>query len=64
MRLPELAELLERLGAEGPDPLYRGDVAAAASEYFPAGRFVNRYSPLPLVRAEVFKFELSRCSGR
>ena len=25
----ELAETLERLGSEGPDPFYRGDIAAA-----------------------------------
>src|SRR3954447_23483351 len=33
IRFPELAALLERLGAEGPAPLYTGDVAAAASDY-------------------------------
>jgi gamma-glutamyltranspeptidase/glutathione hydrolase len=33
VRFPELAELLERVGAEGPAPLYTGDVAAAASDY-------------------------------
>jgi gamma-glutamyltranspeptidase / glutathione hydrolase len=33
LRFPELGDLLERLGAEGPDPLYTGDVAAAASDY-------------------------------
>src|SRR3954471_7967015 len=31
VRFPELAELLERVGAEGPAPLYTGDVAGAAS---------------------------------
>ena len=31
--LPELGDLLERLGAEGPDFLYRGDVAAAVSDW-------------------------------
>jgi len=30
---PELAELLDRLGAEGPDFLYRGDVARAVAEW-------------------------------
>ncbi len=33
IRLPELGDLLERLGAEGPDFLYDGDVAAAVSEW-------------------------------
>ncbi len=33
IRLPELGHLLERLGAEGPDFLYSGDVAAAASDW-------------------------------
>jgi gamma-glutamyltranspeptidase/glutathione hydrolase len=29
IRFPELAETLERLGAEGPEPFYRGDIAGA-----------------------------------
>ena len=33
LRLPELADLLERVGAEGPGFVYRGDVAAALSEW-------------------------------
>ncbi len=33
IRLPELGDLLERLGADGPDFLYRGDVAAAVSDW-------------------------------
>jgi gamma-glutamyltranspeptidase / glutathione hydrolase len=33
MRLPELGDLLERLGAEGPGFLYTGDAARAASEW-------------------------------
>ena len=33
IRLPELGEVLDRLGAEGPAFLYTGDVAEAASEY-------------------------------
>jgi len=33
VRLPELADLLERLGAEGPRFLYTGDVAAAVSDW-------------------------------
>ena len=32
-RMPELGDLLERLGAEGPRFLYRGDVARACSEW-------------------------------
>ena len=31
--LPELGDLLERLGAEGPGFLYSGDVAAAVSDW-------------------------------
>ena len=33
IRLPELGDLLDRLGGEGPDFLYRGDVAAAACDW-------------------------------
>ena len=33
IRLPELGGLLERLGTEGPGFLYKGDVAAAASDW-------------------------------
>src|ERR687893_2650541 len=33
IRLPELGDLLDRLGAEGPGFLYSGDVAAAASDW-------------------------------
>src|SRR5215207_5706241 len=32
-RFPELATALERYGAEGPDPFYRGEVAAAISDF-------------------------------
>ena len=32
-RFPELADALERFGAEGAEPFYRGDVAAAISEF-------------------------------
>ncbi len=32
-RNPELAEALERLGREGPDPFYSGDIAAAVIEW-------------------------------
>ncbi len=33
IRLPELGDLLERLGAEGPDFLYTGDVAAEVCDW-------------------------------
>ena len=33
IRFPELADLLDRLGAEGPEFLYGGDVAAACSDW-------------------------------
>ena len=33
VRFPELGDLLERLGEEGPDFLYTGDVAAAVSDW-------------------------------
>jgi gamma-glutamyltranspeptidase/glutathione hydrolase len=33
VRLPELGDLLERLGAEGPAYLYTGDVAATVADY-------------------------------
>ncbi len=33
VRLPEVGDLLERLGAEGPDFLYEGDVASAVSAW-------------------------------
>ena len=33
IRLPELGDLLERLGAEGPDFLYTGDAGRAAAEW-------------------------------
>jgi gamma-glutamyltranspeptidase/glutathione hydrolase len=33
MRDPELADALERLGAEGCDPFYTGEIAAAVSEW-------------------------------
>lgn len=32
VRIPELAETIERLGREGPEPFYRGDIAAAIAE--------------------------------
>jgi gamma-glutamyltranspeptidase/glutathione hydrolase len=33
VRQPELADALERLGAEGPEPFYRGDIAAAIVDW-------------------------------
>src|SRR5947209_2119191 len=33
IRLPEVGDLIERLGAEGPDFLYRGETAAAISDW-------------------------------
>jgi gamma-glutamyltranspeptidase / glutathione hydrolase len=36
VRQPELADALERLGAEGPGPFYRGDIAAAIAEWLAA----------------------------
>jgi gamma-glutamyltranspeptidase/glutathione hydrolase len=59
IRLPELGDLLERLGSEGPDFLYRGDVARAVSEWvLDRGGLITRedlasYRPIerPPVRA-------------
>ena len=36
VRQPELADALERLGAEGPAPFYTGDIAAAIVEWLAA----------------------------
>ncbi len=36
IRQPELGDALERLGSEGPDPLYSGDLAAAIVEWISA----------------------------
>ncbi|HEX3909910.1 MAG TPA: gamma-glutamyltransferase [Solirubrobacteraceae bacterium] len=33
LRNPELGDALTRLGAEGPDPFYRGDIAAAVADW-------------------------------
>ena len=35
-RFPELAEELERFGAEGVEPFYRGEVAALIAEFVAA----------------------------
>ena len=32
-RFPELGDALERLGAEGAEPFYRGEIAAAISDW-------------------------------
>lgn len=37
VRLPELADTIDRFGAEGARPFYEGDIAAAISEYVCAG---------------------------
>ena len=36
VRQPELGDALERLGAEGPDPFYTGDIGAAIAEWVTA----------------------------
>jgi gamma-glutamyltranspeptidase / glutathione hydrolase len=36
LRNPELGDALERLGAEGAEPFYRGDIAAAACDWLAA----------------------------
>ncbi len=36
IRLPELADALERLGTEGPAPFYTGDIAAATADWVAA----------------------------
>ncbi len=33
LRMPDLADALERFGAEGPEPFYRGDIAAAVADF-------------------------------
>jgi gamma-glutamyltranspeptidase/glutathione hydrolase len=33
LRMPELAETIERYGEEGPEPFYRGELAAAIADY-------------------------------
>ena len=59
LRDPELGEALDRLGADGPDPFYTGDVAAAVREWVAAhggaitGTDLDAYAavPRPPVRA-------------
>jgi gamma-glutamyltranspeptidase/glutathione hydrolase len=58
IRLPELADLLDRLGAEGPAFLYTGDVAAAVSDWvLERGGLVTRED---LARYEVIEREPAR----
>jgi gamma-glutamyltranspeptidase/glutathione hydrolase len=49
-RFPELAEALERFGAEGAGPFYRGEVAAALSEF--VGRGGGTLGPTDLATYE------------
>jgi gamma-glutamyltranspeptidase/glutathione hydrolase len=59
---PELGDLLERLGAEGPGFLYRGDVAHASSEWVLArGGLLTRED---LARYEVIEREPARVRYR
>ncbi len=37
LRCPELGDTIERLGAEGSDPFYRGDIATAVVDWVAAG---------------------------
>ncbi|MGH3993724.1 MAG: gamma-glutamyltransferase, partial [Pseudonocardiaceae bacterium] len=61
-RFPELGDLLERLGAEGPGFLYSGDVAAAASDWvLERGGLLSRED---LERYEVIEREPARVSYR
>jgi gamma-glutamyltranspeptidase/glutathione hydrolase len=62
IRLPELGDLLERLGAEGPGFLYDGDVAAAASDWvLERGGLLSRED---LASYEVVEREPARVSYR
>ena len=61
-RFPELGDLLERLGEEGPAFLYTGDVAAAASEWvLERGGLLTRED---LSRYEVVEREPARVGYR
>jgi gamma-glutamyltranspeptidase / glutathione hydrolase len=61
-RFPELGDLLDRLGAEGPDFLYSGDVAKASSDWVIArGGLLSRED---LVAYEVIEREPARVRYR
>jgi gamma-glutamyltranspeptidase / glutathione hydrolase len=61
-RFPELGDLLDRLGAEGPDFLYSGDVAEASSDWVMArGGLLSRED---LVTYEVIEREPARVRYR
>jgi gamma-glutamyltranspeptidase/glutathione hydrolase len=62
IRLPELGDLLDRLGAEGPGFLYSGDVAAAVSDWvLERGGMLSRED---LSSYEVIEREPARVSYR
>src|SRR3989440_4813988 len=62
VRFPELGDLLERLGAEGPDFLYTGDVADAVSDWVLArGGLITRED---LAAYEVIEREPARARYR
>src|ERR671919_1805586 len=62
IRLPELGDLLDRLGAEGPGFLYEGDVGSAASDWvLERGGLLSRED---LARYEVVEREPARVSYR
>jgi len=52
-RFPELAEALERFGAEGAEPFYRGDVAAALSDF--VGEHGGTLGPTDLAEYEAIE---------
>jgi len=62
IRLPELGDLLERLGAEGPGFLYTGDVAATVSDWvIEGGGLLSRED---LASYEVIEREPARVTYR
>jgi gamma-glutamyltranspeptidase/glutathione hydrolase len=62
IRLPELGDLLDRLGAEGPAFLYSGDVAAAVSDWvLERGGMLSRED---LAEYEVLEREPARVTYR